>query len=292
LENIMRNWTIPTEDSGQKLLAFLKKELGDGYSMRGIKTLVENNACSINGRIERFASRVVGKGDKITLNIGPEAPQKPGNSTFDPSKVLFEDSFLLAYNKPPGISSQGVNGLEEVLQKHNSDLRLVHRLDKDTSGVILLAKSREIADKMDEQFRSRSIRKTYLAMVDGVPNALKGHIQNYLGKSHSYQGQSIWAEKPEGEGKLAVTSWKKLKSSGNSSLLRCYPKTGRTHQIRVHLSGIGHPVLGDYQYGKKFRSRLRPSEHLLHAEELCFAHPITQSEVLIKTSTPQRFTTS
>lgn len=288
----MRSWTISSEDSGQKLQVFLKKELGEGQSMRGIKALVENNACSINGRVERFVSRKVGTGDRITLNIEAKTHSKPGKWAFEPSKVLFEDRFLLAYDKPPGLASQGNNGLEEVLRKHNPNLRLVHRLDKDTSGVILFAKNQEIADKMELQFRSRTIKKTYLAMVDGVPKTGKGHIQNYLGKSHSYQGQSIWAEKPAKMGKLAITSWKMVESYGCSSLFRCYPKTGRTHQIRVHLSGIGHPILGDYQYGKNFSSKLRPTQHLLHAEELHFPHPYTLREVSIKTSFPRRFLTS
>lgn len=254
----MPTWNVAASESGQKLSLFLKEKLGADYSARRIKQAIEQNACQINGRIERFATAVVGKGDQILF---AEAPKKERIA----SHILYEDEHIVACCKPAGASS------EEPSLIPISNAILLHRLDKDTTGVLLWAKTPQAAQKMTELFKHRLVKKTYLAVVDGIPKDKAGHIENHLGRLHQYQGQSLWGVVDKGL--LAITDWLLEKKLSRAALVACYPKTGRTHQIRVHLSGLGHPILGDRQYGKRFECSYRPSRCLLHAQKIAFMHP-------------------
>ena len=282
----MQQWIVSRTETGITLQQFLKVKLGPSTSMKGAKRLIDSNLCEHNGHVERFASTKLRLGDKIRF-FQPKSKPTPVRPQLETARILFEDDVILIYDKPPAISCQGAKSLEELLQAYNPNLRLVHRLDRDTSGVILLAKDQKTEELLSNQFKTREIEKTYLAIVDGVPRADNGEICNYLGKLHSYDGQSIWGVMPNG--RLAITLWRKERSWKNCSLIRCFPHTGRTHQIRVHMSGIGHPILGDHQYGGKFRSSQRPARHLLHAEAVGFIHPSNGKKLRIEAALPSDF---
>ena len=160
---------------------------------------------------------------------------------------------------------------------------LVHRLDKDTTGVMVLPKTREAHDLLKAQFRERSVYKRYVALVDGVPEEEGGTIKSKIAKMR----ENFWGDSPRG--KLAVTDWKLEKAGNGYAMVHCFPKTGRTHQIRIHMNQIGHPVLGDYHYCRHFKSSLRPQRQLLHAEEIRFFHPFTEDMIAISAKLPEEF---
>jgi RluA family pseudouridine synthase len=279
---LLMKWTVSSEESGVKLLAFLVKHM-EGQSAKSLKRAIESNSCQINGRIERFASSIVGHGDVIELQVIEKADVK-----FDKSRILFEDEALLIYNKPPGINCDE-EGVVRMLKKYAPTIRLVHRLDRDTSGVLILAKSDLIFSNLVEQFKMHQVEKIYKALVDGIVKRPKGTIDNYLVKERAFAGQTIWGEVDAPPGLHAITDWVCLQKGNGVSLILCYPRTGRTHQLRVHLAGMGHPILGDVQYGKKVKSQYKPGRYLLHAEAIKFKHPLTMEELNIQAPLPSDF---
>lgn len=262
----MSPFKVKKDEEGLSLLEFIQKRIVSDHSNKEIKRRIENNCCTLNGVVERVASKKVAFGDSVEWDDS----FKEKEIVFEPTRILFEDADLLIYNKPPGISCDQ-EGMIRLL-KPKGRLFLVHRLDKYTSGVLVLAKNRETEKALLEAFKKREVEKYYLALCDGVPRAKEGVIENYLGKVGSYQGQTLYGSVPSHLGKYAKTVWTLKKAYKNASLIACYPETGRTHQIRVHLSELGHPILGDYQYGKHFRCPLKPPRMLLHAYELIINH--------------------
>lgn len=272
-------WQVSKQEDGMKLIDFVFSRLDETVSKKQIKRLIETNHCLINHKMERFSSTQVFFGDEIhcdELNV-EKSPQ------FEPKRILFEDPFLFIYNKPPGVTVDQ-RGILQFL----GQFFLTHRLDKETSGALILAKSSEVEKKVTEAFRLRKIQKEYLALVDGIPKYKEGVIENNLGKIGGYAGQTLYGKVQHG-GKIAKTIWRLGKTSKKGSLIHCFPMTGRTHQIRVHLSEMGHPILGDYQYGKAFTSPLRPTRHMLHAYRLTFLHPQTGILLNIQAPIPKDF---
>lgn len=273
----MATWRVEAGESSIKLSAFLKTKLGDKLSIRQIKQAIEQNACQLNGQLIRFASTLVGKGDRVTFQDVLIKRERKSAS------ILYQDKWILASNKPAGIASED-QALKPVRQAI-----LLHRLDKDTTGILLWALNEETQKIMEEKFKKRLIEKTYLALVNGTPKQNEGRIENYLAKINSYEGQSLWGQVVKGSGVLAITDWRVLKTFEHSALIECRPLTGRTHQIRVHLNGLGHPILGDKQYGKRAVCSYRPSRCLLHAFSLRFLHPISCETLEIQAPIPDDF---
>jgi RluA family pseudouridine synthase len=282
----MLEWIVTPEESGSKLLSFLIYRLEGKHSARALKRLIEHNGCEINGRTQRFASTVLKKGDYVCLHI--EQMSAPPSPVIEPSRILFEDEALLIYNKPAGINSDE-KGILQLWKSVSPSIQLVHRLDRDTTGVLILAKQAHIFDLLVHQFKEFQVEKHYLAIIDGTLDQKKGKIENYLGKKRAYAGQTIWGAVSAAKGMYACTEWERLNKGGMASLVACYPKTGRTHQIRVHMAGIGHPVLGDFQYGHHFQCAYRPARTLLHAEKIRFRHPLTGEELNISAPLPDDF---
>jgi 23S rRNA pseudouridine955/2504/2580 synthase/23S rRNA pseudouridine1911/1915/1917 synthase len=162
-------------------------------------------------------------------------------------------------------------------------------LDKDTTGALILAKQDAIFDAMVQQFKTKEVQKAYLALVDGVPQKESGTIENYLGKLKTWQGQSLWGAVDPQQGLHALTHWKRLRKGPQCALVECIPVTGRTHQLRVHLAGMGHPILGDKQYGGGFRCPYPAQRTLLHAARLSFKHPVTQAPLMVEAPLPADF---
>lgn len=282
----MLEWIVTSQESGWKLLAFLSHHLEGKHSSRFLKRAIEQNSCQINGRTERFASTLLGEGDLICLHL--EQTSSSSSHQFEESRILYEDDILLVYNKPAGINCDE-KGIVHLLKGREPSLQLVHRLDRDTTGILLLAKGELVFDKLVDQFKQFQVKKCYRAIVDGVIAQSEGIVENYLGKKQAYAGQTIWGAVAESRGLYACTEWQRRKTGGAASLVACFPKTGRTHQIRVHMAEMGHPVLGDYQYGKHFKCLYRPSRYLLHAEEIQILHPITGKSLHLIAPLPEDF---
>lgn len=259
-------WLVPGQ---QKLVAFLQGQLGD-YSGKFLRRLLEANLCRINGRVERFGSRVVNGGDAVELAPSWKSILTPKLTEFE---TLYEDDHFKIVNKP----ANWVCTDQQALRSFGPQHYLVHRLDKDTTGLLIIAKSEADRDLLMDLFEKRLISKQYLALVDGVPREAAGVRQSLLGKKGSYQGQTIWGSM--GSGLTAITHWKLLSAGKKCSLLLVEPETGRTHQIRVHMAEMGHPILIDRQYAKTFQSSLFIQRPLLHAHRLQFTFQNNQIDL-------------
>ena len=279
-------YTVSIHEHGWSLLAFLKLKGGETCSIKKIKKAIETKNCKVGGRVEFFSSRKLMEGDVVEFDV----PSTENNTLSMP--ILFEDGEFVIVNKPAGLVSSNEE-FQRNLGEKSKNWRLIHRLDKDTSGLVLLAKTDVAEESAKKLFSERIIQKTYLAVVDGKVSRKRGVIDNFLGKKGGYQGQTLYGSVRESEGQRAITHWRVIGSNGQSSLVLCDLKTGRTHQIRVHMSEMSHPILGDYQYSKKgFINRFSSKRQLLHAWKLAFIHPKTQKEIAVIAPLPLDFVES
>ncbi len=261
-------------EEGKSLLSFLKNRYGSLGSVRSLKRAIEGKRCTVNKRVELFSTHPLSKGDSVELSwgsLGGVSEKKP--------LLLWREGDLSAYAKPSGVPS---------LSAHFSGQRLVHRLDKETSGIMLVAHSDQMRLSMIALFRSHQIEKEYLALVDGLVEQEGGSIISQIAPIHFYQGQTIYGSRRVG--RRAITEWRMVGHGDRVSLIRASPITGRTHQLRVHFKEMGHPILGDYQYGKRFLfSSIPISRHLLHAYKISFIHPQTKKKVIAIAPIPEDF---
>ncbi len=277
----MQSWIVDSNESNARLIEFLKIKIST-LSAKKLKGMIERGACSVNGRRENFASVRVGKGDKIDFALLPEKQE----IVIDASRLLFQDDDLLIYDKPAGISSDHTS-FHKALERLSSPLYLLHRLDKETSGILMFAKSPDIHQAMIQLFRRHHVKKTYIAIVDGMPSKPKGSIDNYLGKIKPFEGQSLWGEVKPSEGQRARTEWLVEQKGKKASILILRPITGRTHQLRVHCSEMGHPILGDGLYGRQLKRGIGVDRCMLHAFEIAFEHPSTDEILQVQAPLPE-----
>lgn len=276
-------YVVTESDSGKKLQLLIQEHLAETISLKKIKNALENNCCLVNGVVERYASYRVKKGDLIQFNLD-FLEKKTNRITFSKTNILYEDSNFLIYNKPAGITSEE-DGLFTLLLKYNSNLEKVHRLDKETSGAIIYAKSKEIQTFLIQAFKDKLINKHYIAIVDGPIKDKNGVIDQPIGKICTIENQSIWGILAiKNGGKEAITKWKSIAISNEASLIYCYPVTGRTHQIRVHLQLLGNPILGDKIYRKKYICTYPAERQFLHSYILSF--PSLNSKRQIEVTAP------
>jgi len=246
-------------------------------------------ALKINGQ-ERKSSYRLKQGDRVHGLIRTEDPDLHVEPEQIPLQILYEDQTLLALSKPPGLvvhpgsgnrSGTLVNGLVyycSAIASVGDNVRpgIVHRLDKDTSGLMLVAKDERMLRLLAADFKERRVDKEYLAIVHGILPEKTGRIVAAIGR-HPVNRQKMAVM--EGGGRHAVTNWRVLKEAeGRFSLLSLTIETGRTHQIRVHANHIGHPVAGDAVYGGRPRDPRFPRQ-MLHAARLRFVHPVTGSRL-------------
>jgi 23S rRNA pseudouridine1911/1915/1917 synthase len=251
----------------------------------------------INGAVAR-ASDPVEAGDVI--NAAPPPPaEPPAHAAAEdiPLEIIYEDDDLICLNKPPGLVVHPAAGhwqgtLVNAILDHcaqvsqgGNPLRpgIVHRLDKDTSGCILVAKNDTAHAALARQFADRSAQKTYLAVVRGRPRATGGVVTGAIAR-HPVHRQRMAISRHPGA-RAAETTWKVLQSADNLSLLECRPKTGRTHQIRVHLKHLGHPIAGDRVYG----GGADFPRQLLHAWKIAVDHPSTGERLAFEAPVPDDF---
>jgi len=223
-----------------------------------------------------------------------------------PLDVVFEDKHLLALNKAsgmvvhPGAATGGDTLVHALLAHCQGGLSgiggverpgIVHRLDRETSGLILVAKTDAAHRGLSEQFSDRSLQKEYLALVAGTPELLSGSVKKAIGRNKQHRHKMAVVDEDEG-GRDAHTDWEVVESFGDvATLVRCAIHTGRTHQIRVHLKWLGHLLLGDVTYGWKPDARLtlQPGRVMLHAEHLIFTHPVTGKTLDLRAPLPADF---
>jgi 23S rRNA-/tRNA-specific pseudouridylate synthase len=260
------HWKVTTK---QKLIDFISENIGPDTSKKQIKRWIDGNSCRVNNQVERFSATLVKPGDHVILDID-HAPKLE-------IQVIYEDEYFKVINKPAGIP---VEKLEET--EH-----LVHRIDRDTSGLLIIPKTEKAYRALRPLFEKREIVKEYLALVDGIPEEKTGVIEASLAKTGKADGMVFWGVRVDGL--PAITHWICTQKGKDWSMLQCRPETGRTHQLRVHLKHIGHPILGDYQYNRSFNSRLRPKRHMLHAYRLVFDHPFTGAKMNLEAPVPDDF---
>ena len=259
------------------------------FSRSRIEGLVKSGFVTVNGAVAEKAGMKVSEDDEIVVEIPPPVPAipEPEDIALD---VVYEDSDMLVVNKAPGMVVHPAPGhftgtLVNALLHHCPDLSgiggvarpgIVHRLDQDTSGLIVVAKSQKAMDSLVRAFSSHtSIAKTYLAVCHGRPRLDAGRIENLIGRHPVDRKRMAIVEK---NGKVAITNWKTLETLGAISALECRIETGRTHQIRVHTASLGTPVIGDKVYGKSaLDKRLTPvpERQMLHAWRLGLRHPVS-----------------
>lgn len=270
--HLHEDWVVKERERGQRLDHFIWEKLRQLPSKKWIQRHVERNHCRFNGCIERFASKRLQLGDCIQW-MHPATSEEVALCR---PTILFESSSLLVCNKPPHIScDQSSKGILSHLLPSSSPLYLVHRLDRGTSGVLILAKSREKQRDLQQMFSQRKIQKRYWAITDGVPTRPFGSCTHFLRKKNPSHHSSFPREYDiEPIGKPAVMRWKLLQKKGELALLACMPRTGRTHQIRAQLALIQLPLLGESLYNREGQKSLQfCSRPLLHAQRITWYDP-------------------
>lgn len=250
-------------------------------------------------------SDTVRAGDTLVFSM-PVIKRSELKAASIPLDILFEDRHLLALNKPAGMvvhpgAGTAANTLVHALLAHCAgELSgvggverpgIVHRLDRGTSGAMLVAKTDKAHRGLAAQFAARSVTKEYLALVEGVPELLSGSIRKAIGRNPRQRHKMTVVETEHG-GRDAHTDWQVVERFGDrAALLRCTLHTGRTHQIRVHLKAAGHVLIGDATYGWKSGGRLpgEPGRVMLHAEHLVVAHPVTGKTLDLRAPLPEDF---
>ena len=276
-------WIVTKAETSLTLLQYLHNKLQDQklqdktLSLKKIKSMIDAGYCYINAKKERFYRTLVAPGMRIELAI-------PEQTALE---FIFEDDDILVVNKPVGITCD--DRLVAALAKLDKKIELVHRLDKETTGLLLCAKKPAVKTYLLAQFKQHAIEKAYVAIVDGVVKEQSGQIENYLGPIHRYEGHVKWGAVTH-DGHYAATNWQLLQRGTNASMLLLVPMTGKTHQLRVHTSGMGHPILGDHTYAKSFRCQYRAPRVLLHAATLRFKHPTQNKIVELSCEPPADFT--
>ncbi|MBQ8003711.1 MAG: RluA family pseudouridine synthase [Oscillospiraceae bacterium] len=276
----MKKDIIINISSSGELLKLLYEELKK--LPRGkVKSYLEHRQVLVNGVVTTKFNHPLKPGDTVKIALG-EGTQMPHRL-----EILYEDEQLIAVNKPAGLLSVASDGEKQrtaysrLSEARRGDVFVVHRLDRDTSGVLLFAKSRQIRDALQEDWNERITLREYFAICEGDFEQKKGRCDSLIAENRVHVMYSAR------EGKRAITDYEVVKARGGFSLVRVKLLTGRKNQIRVHMKELGHLVVGDKKYG----SSSNPIGRLgLHAAALGFIHPVTGKEIIIKAGTERKFT--
>ncbi|MBE6054148.1 MAG: RluA family pseudouridine synthase [Clostridium sartagoforme] len=284
------------KDIGIRIDKYLSNNI-DGKSRSFIQGLIDSNSIKVNKREIKSNYKLKEKDivevvlpEPIELDVKPEKIQL---------NIVYEDKDIIVLNKPQGIVVHPAPGnysgtLVNGLLYHCNDLSgingiirpgIVHRIDKDTSGILVIAKNDEAHNFLAEQFKEHSIKREYYALVEGKFNKLEGTIDKPLGRNKKDRLKMAVVE----DGKRAVTHYKVLEQyNNNTALIKCILETGRTHQIRVHMASIGHPLVGDPLYGAK-KQKFKLQGQVLHAKTLGFIHPTTKEYMEFDSELPKYY---
>ena len=291
---------LRVDEGGSRLDKFLAGQLA-GLSRSAVQRLIDDGQVTVNGEPAR-ASYKVRRDDEVGVLLPLPTSDEPAPEAI-PLDVVYEDDVLLVVNKPAGMvvhPAPGHSGgtLVNAILAHCPGLAasvqdarpgIVHRLDRDTSGLILVAKSEPVQRALQRQFQARQVIKGYVVLVEGRLQPARGRIEAPIGRDPNHRQRM--AVLPGG--REAITEYRAIahysqemgQLAGEYTLVEAEPKTGRTHQIRVHLASIGHPVLGDTIYGRR-RKRTPIGRMFLHAQRLSFTHPTTGQRMELETPLP------
>ncbi|MGO1656292.1 MAG: RluA family pseudouridine synthase [Lactobacillus delbrueckii] len=289
-----REYELTAEESGQRLDKYLAGEMTN-LSRSRIKELVQAGEVLVNGKKSKVSYKVQ-KGDLIQVTVLPLEPLKLEAENI-PLDIVYEDKDVIVVNKPQGMVVHPAAGhpshtLVNALLYHTRDLAdspegfrpgIVHRIDKDTSGLLMVAKNAAARESLEKQLAAKSNKRQYLAIVHGNFAEEEGTIDAPIGRNPKDRKQMAVVEK----GKSAVTHFKVLEQYQGYSLVECQLETGRTHQIRVHMAYIGHPLAGDPLYGP--RKTLPGHGQFLHAKTLGFEQPSTGEWLEFSVQPPEIF---
>jgi 23S rRNA pseudouridine1911/1915/1917 synthase len=287
-----REVVFTVAEEGERLDRVVSARVHD-LSRATAQRLIKAGEVTVSGRPSKPSYRVQ-VDDEILVRVPAEMPQQVVPEDI-PLDVIYEDEDLLVVNKPAGMvvhpalghpSGTLVNAVlahcPEVAQVGGADRAgIVHRLDKDTSGLILVAKDETIRGALQRQFKRRQVAKTYLALVEGLVQPREGVIEAPVGRDKRQRKRMAVVR----SGRRARTMYRAVEYFADHTLVEVRPHTGRTHQVRVHLAWLGYPVVGDAVYGRR-RQRLLQGRHFLHAARLRFTHPTTGEEVEFEAPLP------
>ena len=283
-------------EAGKRLDAYVSN-LNEEITRTAAQRLIEQGNILVNGKKQKVSYKL-SIGDVITIEeVKPQEIELKAQDI--PIEIIYEDNDIIVVNKPKGMVVHPANGnpdgtlvnaimaiCKESLSGIGGEIRpgIVHRLDKDTSGLLIIAKNDKAHVNMSEQIKNHEVTKTYIALVRGVVKENEATIDMPIGRSNSDRKKMAVTK----IGKNAVTHFKVLKRYDKYTLLEINIETGRTHQIRVHLSHIGYPIIGDYTYSNG-KNEFGVEGQCLHAKQLEFKHPITGKDMKLEAPLPKYF---
>jgi len=284
----------PGAGAGERLDVFLARRIPD-FARAQFQRFIDKGFVFVNGE-RRKPSLKLRTGDTIEADI--EIPEPGALEPEDiPLRVIYEDESIAVIDKPsgmvvhPGAGARSGTPVPALLHRY-PEIRgvgaedrpgIVHRLDKETSGVILVARTAAAQLELKRQFKAREVKKVYLALIAGRPAREEGSFDWPIGRHHRHgERMSIKTDKP----RTAITDYRIARTIGGFTLLEVRPLTGRTHQIRVHLAAAGHPVVGDRRYGSRKAGGTTFPRLFLHARELSFCHPVTGARLAFASPLP------
>lgn len=283
-----KEYTYHVENDGE-LLDFLLATLKD-KSRTTVKSYLSHRQIAVNDMPTTQFNTPLHRGDRVTVNF------TTGYKLFKHRRVriIFEDEYLLVVDKGYGLLSMATkNEKTETAYRIMSDyvksndpeghIFIVHRLDRDTSGVMIFAKRQRIQELLQRNWNEAVIERKYMAVVEGEPANPEGEVKSYLKENSAMQ---VYSTNDSKNGQLAITQYNTVASNGRFSLLEVQLKTGRKNQIRVHMHDLGHPIIGDRKYGSTCNPLGRVA---LHAMSLRFKHPITGKMLHFESLTPEKF---
>ena len=297
MENIKETITVQANenDKGKRIDSFLNEVIEDA-TRSYIQKIIDGGYVEITGKKNTKSGNKLKGTETIVVNL-------PEDETLDlipediPLEIIYEDSDIVIINKAPNMVVHPAHGnyngtLVNALLYHIKDLStingvirpgIVHRLDKDTSGVIVVAKHDEAHTTLSDMFKEKTLEKTYVCIAKGIFKDKSGRIETLIGRDpRDRKKMAVVTE----NGKIAISNYEILDESKNYSLVKVRIETGRTHQIRVHMKSLNHPILGDATYGNSTDGIAR---QMLHAYRLKFTHPISKKEMVVTAPIPEDF---
>jgi 23S rRNA pseudouridine1911/1915/1917 synthase len=310
---------VKSRIEGKRIDAYLASRFTD-YSRQVLQKVIDAEGVRVNGRTVKASYRVR-PGDVVSIHL-PELPQSKPAPEDLPIEIVYDDEHLTVVNKPAGMVTHPARGnwrgtLVNALQFHFDRLStlagenrpgIIHRLDRDTTGLLVVAKDERIHHKLALQFELRRVQKEYLALVYGVPQRDSDYIEQPIG-FHPISREKMAIRSAADGGKSAVTFYQVEERFRGYALVRCQPRTGRTHQIRIHLTHIGHPIVADKLYSGRDRLTLEAlrnpdkreirlfetqettliDRQALHAHVLRFQHPASGEQLSLRAELPADF---